>query len=316
MFAVRGIAVSLSVFVIVFCVASFAVLVTWKNLWSRWQRQPAHRRADWLFFLRTLPLISAILVTAAFAVPSFLLFEPRSIEEPVGSVPVILSFVALTFMGYGVSKSLAALRRSWQKISQWTRAAEKLETEAPVSVLRVSSAALAMTAAGIVRPRILLSDAARALLSPNELRTALNHELAHVRRQDNFRKLLLQLAVFPPMSGLDAAWLDATEMAADDAAVANTSEALDLASALIKLSRFAPLTLPIELTAALVHSPATVVDTRVKRLIAWQLTSRPKRRASSIWYGLAAAFVTIATFALPYNELLVRVHTATEWLVR
>ena len=316
MFAVRGIAVSLSVFVIVYCAASLVVLVTWRNVWSRWQRQSAHRRADWLFFLRMLPLISAVLITAAFAVPSFLLFEPRSIEEPLGSVTVMLAFLALTLVGFGVWKSLAALHRSWQKISEWTRAAENLETDAPVSVLRVSGAAVAMTAAGIVRPQILLSDAARTLLSPNELRTALNHELAHVRRYDNFRKLLLQLAVFPPMSGLEAAWLEAIEMAADDAAVSNTSEALDLASALIKLSRSAQLAPPIELTAALVHSPAAVVDARVKRLIAWQAASRPKRHRPSIWCTLPAALATIAIFAFTYNELLVRVHTATEWLVR
>jgi len=316
MFAVRGIAVSLSVFVIVYCAASLVVLVTWRNVWSGWQRQSAHRRADWLFFLRMLPLISAILITAAFAVPSFLLFEPRSIEEPLGSVTVTLAFLALTLVGFGVRKSLAALHRSRQKISEWTRAAENLETDAPVSVLRVSGAAVAMTAAGIVRPRILLSDAARTLLSPNELRTALNHELAHVRRYDNFRKLLLQLAVLPPMSGLEAAWLEAIEIAADDAAVSNTSEALDLASALIKLSRSAQLMPPIELTAALVHSPAAVVDARVKRLIAWQAASRPKRHRSSIWCTLPAALATIAIFAFTYNELLVRVHAATEWLVR
>ncbi len=316
MFALRGITISLSVFAIVYCAVSLAVLVTWRNVWSYGQAHSARWRADVLFFLRMLPLLSAILITAAFAVPSFLLFEPHSIEEGLGSVPVMLALLALTFVGLGAAKALAALHSSWRKISEWTRQTDRLEIGAPISVLRVSGAALAMTAAGIVRPRILLSDAARTLLSANELHAGLNHELAHVRRRDNFRKLLLHFAVFPGMSGLEAAWLEATEMASDDAAVSNTSEALDLASALIKLSRFAPLPAPIELTAALVHSPAAAVDARVKRLVAWQKEARAPRRGYSVWCGLGTALATIAIFAFTYNELLVRVHTATEWLVR
>jgi len=47
-------------------------------------------------------------------------------------------------------------------------------------------------------------------------------------------------------------------MAADDAAVSNASEALDLAAAVIKLSRLAPLLAAGELTTALVHSPRSL----------------------------------------------------------
>jgi Zn-dependent protease with chaperone function len=67
------------------------------------------------------------------------------------------------------------------------------------------------------------------------LQTALNHEVAHVSRRDNLKKLLLRFVAFPGMSGLETAWLEATEMAADDAAVSTAGDALDLAAALIKL---------------------------------------------------------------------------------
>ena len=76
-----------------------------------------------------------------------------------------------------------------------------------------------------------------------------------MRRRDNLKKLLLRFVAFPGMAGLEAAWLEATEMAADDAAVSNAGEALDLAAALIKLSRLGPVEAPVDLTAALVHSP-------------------------------------------------------------
>lgn len=316
MFAVRGTIISLAVFAIVYCAASLAVLVTWKNVWPRAQRHSARQRTDALFALRLLPLVSAILVTAVFAVPSFVILEPHAIEERMGIVPVALALVGLALAGLGLAKSLAALRGSCRRISEWTRAAEKMETDSPVTVLRVSATAPAMTAVGIVRPKVLLSNATRTLLSPNELQTALNHELAHVRRQDNLRKLLLQFAVFPGMSGLEAAWLEATEMAADDAAVSNSSEAVELASALIKLSRCVPLAPPLGLTAALVHSPASLVDARVKRLVAWNEETRTKRNQYSIWRVLWVALATTTVLVLTYGGLLIRVHTATEWLLR
>jgi len=93
-------------------------------------------------------------------------------------------------------------------------------------------------------------------------------------------------------------------------------EALDLAAALIKLSRLGPVEPPVDLTAALVHSPASVMNARVERLITWNDERRVPPAKYSPWYGLSAALVAVAAFAVTYSQLLVHVHTATEWLVR
>ncbi len=314
MFALRGVVISLAVFATVYCLISLAVRFTWRKLDSYFKPSSARWQAEYFFVVRMLPLFSAALVMAALAIPSFVMFEPRSIEEPLSSVAVILALMGLALLLFGFAKSVAALRRASRMIAKWTRKAGSVQTEAPVSVLQVSGDVPAMTATGIVRPRVLLSDAAASALSANELHAALNHELAHVRRRDNFRKLLLQFAAFPGMSSLEFAWLEATEMAADDAAVSNAAEALDLASALIKLSRFSSLNPPVELTAALVHSPASLVDARVKRLIAW--TQRPHAKRNHLTaYGMAAGVVALALFFF-YGQLLVHVHAATEWLMR
>ena len=92
-------------------------------------------------------------------------------------------------------------------------------------------------------------------------------------------------------------------------------EALDLAAALIKLSRLGPVEPTVDLTAALVHSPASVMNARIERLIAWS-DDRLAAERFSPWYGLGAALATVAVFAVTYSQLLVQVHTATEWLVR
>ncbi len=58
------------------------------------------------------------------------------------------------------------------------------------------------------------------------------------------------------------------------------------------------------------------MNARVERLIAW--TEPPQNVASgySLRYVLCAAAAVVVTFAVTYSELLVRVHAATEWLVR
>jgi Zn-dependent protease with chaperone function len=267
------------------------------------------------------PLATAVVITAAFTVPSFLLLEPRAIDEPLGGIPLALGLCGVMLGIFGVLNAGIAIRSASSTIARWTNAAQPIESNAPVPVLRISPAVPAMTAAGIVRPRVLMSGAAESMLTASELQTALNHEIAHVRRCDNLKKLLLRFVAFPGMSALEASWFEATEMAADDAAVSNAGEALDLASALIKLSRLGPVEPAVDLTAALVHSPtsamnARVMNARIERLIAWSAEPLISRRKYSPWYGLGVVVATIVVFAVTYGQLLLRLHTATEWLVR
>lgn len=316
MFAARGIAVSLSVFVMVYCVLSVAVACAWRRFWRGSHAHSAGRAADFLFTLRMLPLIVAAVITAAFTVPSFLLLEPRAIDEPLGGIPLVFGACGIFLGLFGIVSIVVAMRRAARAIAAWTHEAQPVQLSSAVSVLRISPAVPAMTTAGIVHPRVLLSGVAEFLLNENELQTALNHELAHVRRRDNLKKLLIRFVAFPGMRGLEAAWLEATEMAADDAAVSTSVEALDLAAALIKLSRLASPGQTVELTMGLVHGPSSMVQARVQRLIAWSGERGVSIRRYSRWYGVSAAFAAIAAFALIYGQLLVHVHTATEWLIR
>jgi len=93
-------------------------------------------------------------------------------------------------------------------------------------------------------------------------------------------------------------------------------DTLDLAAAVIKLSRISPLELPSELTTALVSTPGQSVNARVERLIAW--TERQQTPASqyAFVYMLCATAATLAAMTVYYSQLLLTVHAATEWLVR
>ena len=321
MFALRGIAVSLSIFAAVHGVLSVAVLLGWRRIWFWGQSYPARSCADLLFILRVAPFAIATGVTLAFAVPSFLLLEPHTVDEPMGAVPLVLGSCGLAVILAGVWKAATALLRASQNIARWSSQGTVIESSesrvgTSVRVLRISGAVPPLTAAGILQPSVWLSRAAEFVLSERELDTALRHEGAHVRRLDNLRKLILRVVAFPGMAELESAWREATEMAADDAAVSSASEALDLAAAVIKLSTLTPLQAPGELTTALVHSPMESVNARVDRLITWDERWQNPTPAWSWKYSLCAAVVLVATLALTYSELLVRMHAATEWLVR
>jgi beta-lactamase regulating signal transducer with metallopeptidase domain len=323
MFLVRGIAVSFSVFVVLYGVLSVLVCGVWRRMkiWLGSRQHSARRCADLLFGLRLAPFLVALGVTLAFAVPSFLLLEPRSVDEPMSVVPVALGLCGMAVLLAGIWKAATAWVRALQTVSRWSSNARVLRSRAlnsmdSVPVMRIPGAAPPLTAAGIVRPSVWLSQAAEFVLTERELRSALRHEVVHVRRWDNLRKLVLRLVAFPGMAKLERAWREATEMAADDAAVSSASEALDLAAAVIKLSRLAPLAPAAELTTALVNSPAESVNARVERLLAWTEPRQNPPRGYSFVYAFCAAAAMLVTLAATYSELLVRVHAATEWLVR
>ena len=325
MFALRGITVSFSIFLILYSVLSAGVICVWRRFWRHSQPRQPRSYADRLFALRLAPAVIATGVTLIFAVPSFLLLEPRSGNEPVGMAAWLLGGCGVTVLLSGIWRAAAALWRASRAVARWSAestaldrqpvASSFIDSRISVSVLRTAEAP-PLTAAGILRPSVWLSGAAKFVLTEQELQTALRHELEHVYRRDNLRKLLLRLLPFPGMGELEQAWREASEMAADDAAVSRASEALDLAAALIKLSRLTPLQPAAELTTALVHSPAKLVNARVERLIAWPERQYVPRNQGSLLYTLCAGLAAIAALAVTYGELLVKVHTATEWLVR
>ena len=321
MFAMRGIAVSFSIFVMLYSALSVAVCGVWRSVWLASQRHSARRRADLLFALRLLPFVVATGLTLVLAVPSFLLLEPRAVNEPMGACARVAGPLwghrtadGSVEGGCGVAAGFA--NRS-AMVERCARLVSSRAIDSPASVsVRVSAAAPPLTAAGILRPSVWLSQDAELVLSEREFESALRHEVTHVRRRDNLRKLILRLVAFPGMAELERAWREATEMAADDAAVSSAAEALDLAAALIKLSRLAPLEPPAELTTALVHSPAESVNARVERLIAWTEQRQSPAPGYSLVYPLCTAAAVVVTLAVTYSHLLVRVHAATEWLVR
>jgi hypothetical protein len=319
MYALRGLAICSATFFLVYLALSIAVIIVWPKAFHHAQKRSAQFCADVLFLFRISPLFFGLLVTLLFAGPSFLIFEPRTANEPIGAWLPLLAFGGLAVLGAGAGNAALALQGISKAAAGWASSATAMSFPAKVTAqadfLRTTAIAPPLTTAGVFHPRVWLSSTAERLLSEPELHTALRHELVHVRRHDNLRKLFLRLVAFPGMAGLEIAWREATEMAADDGAVSNALEALDLAAAVIKLSRLTPLISPEELATSLVHGPAESLTARVSRLLMWsenRATPRPVNWGKpAFWTG-----ASLIALAVTYSHLLLHVHAATELLVR
>jgi Zn-dependent protease with chaperone function len=319
MFAARCIGVSLAVFVLLYVSLSLAVARGWRLIQRVFRPRSARGAADLLFILRVLPLALSSVVTLVFTLPSFLLLEPRATDEAIGSAPLALGFCCLILIGVGITRAVVAQLKASRALVKWLDGSILLESQImesgdAVPIFRTGNNAPTLTVAGVCAPKVLVSEAAVAMLNPPELRTALRHEIAHVLRYDNLKKLVFRFSVFPAMAELEHAWSEETEMAADDAAVSSFHDALDLAAALIKVSRLGAIESPGELTTALLHS-STALKARVQRLVAWD--KAPKFQADARWmYALTAAGVMVVGVVMTYGSVLTQMHAVTEWLVR
>ncbi len=316
MFEARGLGVALAIFLLLYSSSSLLVSLIWELPAEFIRKYFPQRLAFALFAIRVLPFSLAAVFTFGVTLPSFLLLEPRNSGESVGTAPLLLGIICLLFIVVGVARAAFAHKRTARCVAGWLESASLLPSEgyeSGVPVFQTAENSPALTVAGIRYQKVLISESALARLNAAELQGALRHEMAHVHSYDNLKKLLYRLLSFPGMAALERAWSEASEIAADDAAISNRQNALDLASALVKISRLAPVRYA-ELTTGLLHS-STALTTRVERLCDW---SEPEATQSGTvrFYVVSSSIVLLAGIAIVYSQMLVRVHQLTEWLVR
>jgi Zn-dependent protease with chaperone function len=316
MFAARFVGVSLAVFFLLYLVLSLAVSGGWIFLEPFLDKISARRHADLLFLVRVLPLVVSALITLALTVPSFLLLEPRASGEWIGVGPLLLGLSCLGLFGYGLRRAISAQLRTSHVVAGWLNGASVMESRCKTPVFRTGKHTPTLTVVGLREPKVLVSENAIAALSSEELQTALRHESAHIRSRDNLKKLVFRFTAFPGMSDLEYAWSKVSEMAADDEAVSSLRDALDLAAALIKLSRQSPAQPSAELATALLHTSTESLKARVQRLFYWDVTHNAGNTGKSWPFVLSLSSMLLVGVVMAYPTLLVQMHTFTEWLVQ
>jgi beta-lactamase regulating signal transducer with metallopeptidase domain len=311
-YALRALAVCLSVWVLVYLGTSVVVACAWKPVARLLRRSSASVLATALCALRLSPAIAATITVALFALPSFLHFEPRAAAESVGLIPALLGCACALLLAVGAAAALRALRNTRTLTRCWATDARILQQNGAVTAYETPQRGPLLAMAGMIKPAVFVSTSVTALLSPEELKRAIAHEMMHVRRRDNLAKLIVLLCRFPAMRALERAWHEAMELAADERSVYSKAEAIDLAAALVKVSRLSPRRLP-DLATGFAAPASGSVPARVTRLLAWTTPAPASPHSRLI---AATAIGTLMTLAFTYQPILLAMHEFTEWLVR
>ncbi len=154
---------------------------------------------------------------------------------------------------------------------------------------------------GLWRPKIYLSTGICSYLTAKELQTVILHETDHIINKAPLMlfilRILCKLNFFLPINRyLLNLYSSACEKAADDAAVNISGEPLELASALLKLSRFRT---PATLYPTVAFSRGeSIVEDRIMRLLEPQVVSRCFGKASSYLLCLLS-FLIAVTISFP-----------------
>lgn len=328
MYALLCICLTLSALLAVNVLASALAGAVWRALAARVQGWDACTRARLLFALRVTPPAAAAGLAFALIVPAYLLHEPPDSGERVG----VKLFVLACLSAAGVMLAAWRVARTWvvtrRLVRDWMSHAEPFEVEGttvPTFLIRHSFPVIAVI--GVLRPRLFVAAQVFDAITPEELAAALAHERGHVEGRDNLKRALLQagedaLLHAPLGRSLRRAWQSESEMAADEfAAAAGPAAALDLASAIVKISKLIPRgarpTLPAG--AHLLGDGEDGTSRRVRNLLRLAASAKGSRAGLHSRSPLTAAFCfgifAVGAYILMHPEILMTTHVAIEQVV-
>ena len=247
MYFLLGTCLALSAFLALNGFASALAGAAWRAAAPRVARRPAAVRARLLFALRVSPTAFAAALVFGLIAPAYLLHEPAETGERVGAKLLLLasaSAAGVLLASWRVGRTWLATRRLSR---DWVRHAERVEVEgARVPAYRIPHRFPVVAVIGVLRPRLFIASQIFEALTPGELASALAHERGHMEARDNLKRALLQAGedaiLLAPLGGsLRREWQRESELAADEfAAAAGPAAALDLASAIVKISGLIP----------------------------------------------------------------------------
>jgi len=271
------ICLALSALLIANIVAALAAVVSWRLMRGRLRRWSAAAHAQWLFALRLIPTLSALVWVLALSVPSYIAFEPRPADEVINFKLTALASLSAAGIALTCWRALASWHATRQLFGDWMHEAERVQLSGlAIPAFRFPSPYPVIAAVGIIRPRLFIAGCVFDSLDDHEISAAIAHEAGHLLARDNLRLGLIRIcrdamACLPGGRRLEREWAAWSELAADEhAARAGRSTALDLAAALIKIARLAlsPAERPVmPAGVSLIGEDVNGVAQRVQRLI-------------------------------------------------
>lgn len=246
MFFVLGLSILLAALLVLNSAASLIASLLWKIFGDRITRWSGHRSAQTLFLLRTVPVALGIGGVLFLLAPAYLRHEPRVGHEDVSVKLAILASLSAICIAVAVGRGIATWRATTRLTAEWLRNAEPIQIPTVnVPTYQVEHTFPLIAVVGAFRPRLFIAKQVFQSLTPAELTAALEHETGHILAHDNLKRAVVRtcrdLVLIPGGHGLDRAWLEASEAAADEFAARRSRRiGLDLASALVKIARMIP----------------------------------------------------------------------------
>lgn len=331
MYHLLGACLALAALLTINAVASLVAAGLWRNLLARpAEAWSAATRARLIFGLRAFPPFGAFVCVAALLIPSYLTHEPKATTEVVGIKLAALALLSIIGIGLALWRGLAAWLATRRLAADWIRHGEPISLEGiTIPAYRIRHTFPVIAVVGTLRPRLFIANQVFDSLNDEELSAALAHERAHLAVRDNLKRGWLRvcrdvLTIARFGRSLDRAWVEASEAAADErAARAGAPVALDLASALVKIARIAPVgawpTMPAG--AFLVGETISSIASRVRRLtrLAGIDGAHDKRGAVILSLGMWAcpgAFLVAVALAAADARVLEEMHAMIEHVVR
>ncbi|MCM3900840.1 MAG: M56 family metallopeptidase [Pyrinomonadaceae bacterium] len=247
MFFLLGICILLAVMLALNSIASLVASLVWKVLKPRACTWSAASQASVLCLLRTLPVVGGVTIVALLFAPAYLAHEPRENHEEITLNLAIVAFFSALGVVLALVRGIVSWRATARLTADWLRNAEAITLPGiTIPAFRIEHQFPVVAIVGTFRPRLFIANQILQSLTSDELSAALAHEVGHVIARDNLKRGVLRacrdmLLIIPCGRGLDRAWKESSESAADEyAAGRDRMVGLDLASALVKIARLVP----------------------------------------------------------------------------
>jgi beta-lactamase regulating signal transducer with metallopeptidase domain len=259
-------------------------LLTWILLRFVRHASSSARFAVWFSALLWLPTSGLFCATGTgnWSAASTAINIPASWAVPVAVIWATLAAAILMRIAIGLSH-IRSIRHSCVPVSLEKLSPDLLQliTRSISRNVEISASKLVQVpvAIGFFRPAVVLPEWALTDLSPAQLAAIISHELAHLRRWDDWSNLAQKLlrAVFffhPAIWWMDRELSLEREMACDDAALAHAPSARDYAQSLVVVAEKSVVKRGVLLAQAIVHR-AHETSLRIARIL--KLTGRGKQ---------------------------------------
>lgn len=332
MYLLLGISLTLAFLLLVNMTVAIFASVVWRAVSVPVQRLSVGLRAKIIFGLRIFPVIAALVIVLGFVVPAYVLHEPENSGEVVSPKLAVIAFLCVAGLSIAAFRVLRTWLATRRLMKNWVRNAVDIRIDGvDLPIMRIEHQFPVLAVVGIFRPRIFVAQRVLEVLRTEELGAAIAHEYGHLRARDNLKRTMLRICrdmvLLPIGKGLDLAWAQNAEAVADEhAASTGNARALDLASALVKISKIVPEgsapSLPVG--AYIITDREGDVSSRIRRLlklserkVASESPNKSLIRVPSYVWSLG--LVSLMVLHLADQRLLLGTHQAIErfvWMIR